>query len=420
MTSYPWPVLPLNKLAEVRLGRQRSPKNHSGPQMRPYLRAANVGWNGLILDDVKEMNFTDDEMSTYALRPGDLLLGEASGSPGEVGKPALWKGELAECAFQNTLLRVRSETMEPEFLLHFFRHQALSGRFVEESRGVGIHHLGRERLAKWLTPQPPLGEQRRIVAILEEHLSDLDDGVRTLANSVARVELLEGAVLDHGFRALESSPSLAIANLIRPGRRMAYGVLVPGEDIDSGIPMIRVGDLQFGSVGRSLKRISPDIERRFPRSRVEPGDLLLSVVGTIGRVAVVPEWARGFNVARAVSVIPLNDQIDPEFARLALQRPSEQRKLVAAAHEVARKTLNLEDLRRFTIPAPPLARQEQIAAALLGRLSACERTRGAIAHQARKEVGLRRAVLGAAFSGRLTGRRSDTDVIETLAQEGSA
>jgi type I restriction enzyme S subunit len=50
-----WQVRALTDIADVRLGRQRSPKNHSGAQMRPYVRAANVGWSGLLLDDVKTM-----------------------------------------------------------------------------------------------------------------------------------------------------------------------------------------------------------------------------------------------------------------------------------------------------------------------------------------------------------------------------
>ena len=127
MTRYP--LVRLDQVAEVRLGRQRAPKNHHGDQMRPYLRAANVGWSGLKLEDVKEMNFTDAELVTYRLQAGDLLLTEASGSPGEVGKPALWSGELEDCAFQNTLLRVRPHEHDPRYLLHFFRHMALASVF---------------------------------------------------------------------------------------------------------------------------------------------------------------------------------------------------------------------------------------------------------------------------------------------------
>jgi len=162
-------IVPLAEIAEVKLGRQRSPQNHSGDSMRPYLRAANVGWDGLRLDDVKEMNFTDSEMETFRLQRGDLLLSEASGSPGEVGKPALWSGEIANCAFQNTLLRVRpSRQVDARYLLHFFRHEAASGAFARGSRGVGLHHLGREALASWSVPLPPLDEQCRIAAILDQ------------------------------------------------------------------------------------------------------------------------------------------------------------------------------------------------------------------------------------------------------------
>lgn len=160
------PLVRLDEVAEVRLGRQRSPKNHLGTQMRPYVRAANVGWGGLLLDDVKTMNFTDGEMKIYQLKPGDLLLGEASGSPKEVGKPAIWNGEIEDCAFQNTLLRVRPRAADPGYLLHFFMHEAQSGNFASHSKGVGIRHLGRETLASWLVPLPPLGEQQRIARIL--------------------------------------------------------------------------------------------------------------------------------------------------------------------------------------------------------------------------------------------------------------
>src|SRR5688572_16701481 len=97
-----WASVRLDEVADVRLGRQRSPKNHSGERMRPYVRAANLTWNGLDLADVKEMNFSASESETYELHPGDVLVAEASGSAHEVGKPAVWRGEIDGCCFQNT------------------------------------------------------------------------------------------------------------------------------------------------------------------------------------------------------------------------------------------------------------------------------------------------------------------------------
>src|SRR5262249_1725905 len=101
-----WSFKRMDEIGEIQLGRQRSPKDHVGPHMRPYLRAANVTWNGWDLTDVKEMNFAPTEFETYCLKDGDILLNEGSGSAKEVGKPVVWRGQIADVCFQNTLLRV--------------------------------------------------------------------------------------------------------------------------------------------------------------------------------------------------------------------------------------------------------------------------------------------------------------------------
>ena len=180
MSTSHWEKVPLSEIAEVRLGRQRSPKRAVGPNMRPYMRAANVTWNGISLHDVKEMDFTPEEFETYALRRGDLLLSEASGSASEVGKPAVWNDEVPDCCFQNTLIRVRApEPLVPFLHLHFYK-DALTGEFARAARGVGIHHLGAKTLSGWEVHLPPPDEQRRIVETIDSYLTRLDDVIATL------------------------------------------------------------------------------------------------------------------------------------------------------------------------------------------------------------------------------------------------
>ncbi|MFQ6392441.1 hypothetical protein ACLMAJ_03195 [Nocardia sp. KC 131] len=65
------------------------------------------------------LNFTEEEVEIYRLRRGDIVLYEASGSPGAVGKPAIWRDEIEDCCFQNTLIRVRSRGPDPLYLLHY-------------------------------------------------------------------------------------------------------------------------------------------------------------------------------------------------------------------------------------------------------------------------------------------------------------
>jgi type I restriction enzyme S subunit len=164
----------LNTVAEVRLGRQRSPKNHAGDRMRPYLRAANVGWDTLLLDDVKEMQFNTAEERTYRLEPGDILLTEASGSAAEVGKSAVYRGDPAEVCFQNTLLRVRCHSADAEFVQKYLLAEARAGRFMPEARGVGINHLGKSKLAALPIELPPAPAQEAAVAACRELVDEVE------------------------------------------------------------------------------------------------------------------------------------------------------------------------------------------------------------------------------------------------------
>jgi type I restriction enzyme S subunit len=211
-----WPTVQASEIAAVRLGRQRSPKNHFGPSMRPYLRAANVRWSGLDLSDVKVMQFSTTEAAIYELHPGDILIAEASGSQNEVGKSAIWRSEIPSCCFQNTLLRARpGEKVIPEYLLLVFQLAALSGSFGQAALGVGIHHLGAQRMSGWPVPLPSLGEQRRILSDLEKYISVADDVAKSIGAGVRRSQRLRGSILEAAFSG-RLIPRAASVELVSP------------------------------------------------------------------------------------------------------------------------------------------------------------------------------------------------------------
>lgn len=191
--------LRLGEVADIRLGRQRSPKDHVGPNMVPYLRAANVTWHGLELADVKEMNFSSAEVATYGLRPGDVLVAEASGSASEVGKPALWHEELPVCCFQNTLLRLRSEALLPDYLYYVILALARSGTFARASKGVGIHHLSKSGLASVMVEVPALEAQRELVAEIRFQQEYFDQLGAALDAGLQRAAVLRSSILSAAF-----------------------------------------------------------------------------------------------------------------------------------------------------------------------------------------------------------------------------
>ncbi len=252
-----WAQRALGEVSEVTLGKTRSPKSHSGPNMIPYLRAANVTWRGLDLSDVNEMHFTPDEVAKYRLEPGDVLLNEGSGSASEVGKPVTWNGELPLCGFQNTLLRVRTKGPEPPFLRYYFLHAALSGALASVSTGVGINHLGRRNMLEFPVLLPPPPEQRRIVEAIEEQFSRLDAAEDTLLRVCDRLDAYESAALLQIFAGAWEMGSLGdLTETITKGTNPTS---VGFKFVDQGILFVKAESLAQGRIDSSrCAHISPE------------------------------------------------------------------------------------------------------------------------------------------------------------------
>lgn len=160
-----WKVVRVADAGSVGLGLQRSPKRHSGPNMRPYLRVANVFEDRIDGDDVMWMDMTDAEWERFRLRDGDVLLNEGQ-SPEFLGRPAIYRGDPADVAFTNSLIRFQAnDDVEPEWALLVFRSHMHNRRFMRESQiTTNIAHLAAGRFKTVEFPLPRLDEQRARVA----------------------------------------------------------------------------------------------------------------------------------------------------------------------------------------------------------------------------------------------------------------
>jgi type I restriction enzyme, S subunit len=193
-----WRWLRVDQVGDVKLGRQRSPQNHTGPNMRPYLRVANVHEARIDTSHVLEMNFTPDEVTRFALSPDDILLNEGQ-SYELVGRPAMYRGEIAGACFQNTLIRFRANAFTlPQYALIVFRAYLRNGRFRREAQQTtNMAHLSAGRLATIEFPLPPLAEQAGIIAKVDQlmALCDTLEAALRRAESAAQ-KLTEALVAD--------------------------------------------------------------------------------------------------------------------------------------------------------------------------------------------------------------------------------
>lgn len=194
-----WTQSTVAEVGDSRLGRQRHPDWHTGPNMRPYLRVANVFEDRIDSSDVMEMDFSGC-FEEFRLLAGDVLLNEGQ-SPHLLGRPAIYRGVPEEVAFTNSLIRFRpGPSVLSEWALLVFRHHMHSRRFMRESRiTTNIAHLSLKRLLTVEFPVPPLEEQRQIVERLRQDLDEIERLSNDVRRRLAQASLLRRSLLASAF-----------------------------------------------------------------------------------------------------------------------------------------------------------------------------------------------------------------------------
>jgi type I restriction enzyme S subunit len=175
-----WTKQPLNKVADLCLGKMLDEKKNKG-QPLPYLANINVRWGTFDLDNLREMRFEENELERYGLKYGDIVMCEG----GEPGRCAIWKEAMPGMMIQKAIHRIRPhENLDFRYLYYDFLHKGRTGEFASMFTGATIKHLPGQNLAKIEIAIPPLDIQRRIADILSAY----DD---LIENNRRRIDLLE-------------------------------------------------------------------------------------------------------------------------------------------------------------------------------------------------------------------------------------
>lgn len=196
-----WAQTTLGEIADTKLGKMLDAAKNKGAPV-PYLRNVNVRWGGFDLSDLLEMRVTNEEYTELAVRDEDIFLCEG----GEPGRCAVWRGGDQRLVFQKALHRVRPlEKISPDYISAYIAFSASQGSLSELLTGTTIKHLPQVALQKIGISLPPLAEQRRIFAKLDNFTASLAHA-RAELNTVIeltrklRQAALESAICRHSGR----------------------------------------------------------------------------------------------------------------------------------------------------------------------------------------------------------------------------
>lgn len=147
--------------------------------------------------------------------------------------------------------------------------------------------------------------------------------------------------------------TVELDTLISPGRPITYGILMPGTGHPGGVPVVKVKDFPDGHIReQDLLLTSPELAHEYRRSTLKPGDLLISIRGTVGRLAEVPTSLDGANITQDTARLSIAPEHDRQYVRLVLESEFAQRQVERQITGLAVKGLNLGALRKLQIPVP--------------------------------------------------------------------
>ena len=390
---------------------------------------------------------------------GDVLVTKMGDPPGD---SAIYPLEQRGVITADCIKLTPHPSINGRYLMFALQTPAIKQQMLSITRGVAQPKVSLDRFRKGVRfPVAPTAEQDRIVAAIEEEFSRLDAGVTALQRIAQNLKRMRASVLQAAvsgqlvpgiggdvsavveqisverratWKEHTSKPYKAPADpapfplaipkhwriasleaLTHPIRVICYGILMPKEHIEDGVPYVRVKDMKGWAIDvPGLNRTSPEIAAKYARASLHPGDLLLAIRGSYGRVAIVPPELDGANITQDSARIAAHPAIDHRYLLYYLGGSVADRYYQRVARGVAVKGVNIGDLRAMPVPIPPWGEQVAIADEVERQFSFLDLAEAVVGAQLRRAASLRSSILAAAFAGNLAPQDSGDEPADAL------
>jgi type I restriction enzyme S subunit len=366
----------------------------------PFINAGHLTDSGI---DFSDMNYIPKErfeiLKKGKIRKEDILFCLR----GSLGKVASVEN-LDEGVIASSLVIVRSGSLVlNKFLLSYFKSNLCSQMIEQFRNGAAQPNLSAASLKKFYCPLPPLDEQKRIVAILDEAFEGIDQAIRNTEKNLANARELFDSYLNFKLLPVASGHLIqtlaSITDLIVDCEHKT----APTQEI--GIPSIRTPNIGKGYlIFDNVNRVSEETyELWTKRAKPISGDLILAREAPAGNVGIIPQGERVCLGQRTVLIRPKKNRIDSQFLAFLLLHPLIQKRLLAKSTGATVQHVNMKDIRELKLSElPSIQTQQKLTKELEDLRSQGDRLETIYRQKIAALNELKQSILQKAFTGQLT------------------
>lgn len=289
------------------------------------------------------------------------------------------------------------DSLDLKYLLYYFRY--FETRLSAKGTGTTFKAINQKLIKNLEIPIPPLNEQSRIVAHIEELFSELDKAVDTLKTTKEQLAVYRQAVLKDAFSCLPETVEMdKIADMIdpQPSHR------TPPE-YKNGIPYIGIGDIDYQNKKinfEDARKVSPEVlDEHLHRYTIHKGDFVMGKIGTIGKPYKIPDEQNYALSANVILIQPNKEKIYPEFLFWQFSSSLVTKQLTLGAKATSQPAFGIKKARLLSIKICELEKQFKIIKRLEAEMSCCDNIEKTVDTALAQADAMRQSILKQAFEG---------------------
>jgi len=390
-----------------------------------YLRTTDLSKGSVDWESVPYCLKIPDKISKYELNDNDILISRA----GSVGLSFRITKPPKNAVFASYLIRFKAIKNNAKFIEYYLKSPLYWNSISTISAGIAVQNINATKLSNLKLPLPPLAEQERIVAKLDDLFSRLDE-IKTSLNKIPvllknfRQQVLTQAVtgkLTEEWRKGKGLPKWKTKIMKDACEKVQSGGTPKGSKFeDSGIPFFKVYNIVDQKISFNYKPqyVSREIqESQCKKSISYAGDVLMNIVGPpLNKVAIISDDFPECNINQAITLFRPKYELNNKYLYYFLREGSPVNGLINETRGVVGQVnISLTQCRNFSINIPPLEEQKEIVRRVEGLFTKADQIQEKYENLKTKIDQLPKAILHKAFKGELLPRlESDGDARDLL------